>query len=90
MGAGDWNGNASAGNFLYSGKFALEKILLTCKDDNYGSIAVIEKNGGGGAGQNRKCGRWKKETDKKILDCFREKQPLGVTEISEKDAAQAL
>ena len=23
--AGDWNGNASAGNFLYSGKFALEK-----------------------------------------------------------------
>lgn len=45
---------------------------------------------GGGAGQNRKCGRWKKETDKKILDCFREKQPLGVTEISEKDAAQAL
>ncbi len=25
----------------------LKKILLTCKDDNYGSIAVIEKNGGG-------------------------------------------
>lgn len=24
----------------------LKKILLTCKDDNYGSIAVIEKNGG--------------------------------------------
>ena len=25
LGAGDWNGNASAGNFLYSGKFVLEK-----------------------------------------------------------------
>ena len=25
-----------------------------------------------------------------VLDCFREKQPLGVTEISKKDAAQAL
>lgn len=24
----------------------LKKVLLTCKDDNYGSIAVIEKNGG--------------------------------------------
>lgn len=24
----------------------LKKILLTCKDDNYASIAVIEKNGG--------------------------------------------
>lgn len=24
----------------------MKKILLTCKDDNYGSIAVIEKNGG--------------------------------------------
>ncbi len=24
----------------------LKRILITCKDDNYGSIAVIEKNGG--------------------------------------------
>ena len=25
-----------------------------------------------------------------VLECFAQKQPLGVTEISEKDAAQAL